>query len=206
MKARDLRMRMIEHRRPSRVIHARGCGGPQRTRTHAHTHAAAKVLVSSFSHSTKPDKGDPGATLDGLQGRDITSSQKEVDKMPNANEERIKWKSFGGSPPPQQLHSHCLGSRLRPQRRSSDGRIGIRLSVDGGLGKNGRKLKMNVNCMIVCLLPPFYCSLLSLSHLPSDVCLSPSACISLFLPLAVSLSPGDLTLTGLGARNETKSI
>lgn len=52
--------------------------------------ADARVRFSLFSHLTKPDKGDPGATLDRLQGRNITSSPRELNKMSNANEKRIK--------------------------------------------------------------------------------------------------------------------
>lgn len=192
MKARDLRMRMREHRRPSRVILARVGGEGGRQHTHTHT-ATAKVLVSSFSHSTKPDKGDPGATLGGLQGRDITSSQKEVDKMPNANEERIKWKSFWRVPPPQQLHSHCLGSRLRPQRRRSDGRIGIRLSVDGGFGE--KRAEIENECELHDSLPPS--SLLLFSALsPSPT--SPPMSVSLCLPVSPSSSLSlSLSLQGI---------
>lgn len=42
--------------------------------------ADAKLQVFSFSHLTKPDKGDQGATLDRFQGRNFTSSQKEFNK------------------------------------------------------------------------------------------------------------------------------
>lgn len=86
MKARDLRMRIREWCRPSLAREGEGGGGHQMDAGAAD----AKLRVFSFSDLTQPDKGDPGATLDGLQGRNFASSQKQRNKMPNANEERIK--------------------------------------------------------------------------------------------------------------------
>lgn len=70
--------------RPSRVILAQGrVVGWEPT-------ADAKGRVFSLPHLTKPDKDDPGATADRLQGRNITAGPKELNKMSNANEERIR--------------------------------------------------------------------------------------------------------------------
>lgn len=98
-----------------------------------------------------------------------------------------------GPPPPQQLHSHCLGSRLRPQRRRSDGRIGIRLSVDRGFGE--KRAEIENECELHDSLPPS--SLLLFSALsPSPT--SPPMSVSLCLPVSPSSSLSlSLSLQGI---------
>lgn len=80
-------------------------------------------------------------------------------------------------------------------------------SFDCGKGFGEKRSEIENKCELHDSLPPS--SLLLFSALsPTSPPMSPSLSLALspFLALSLSLSPGDLTLTGLGARNETKSI